>query len=163
MDIQHKKIGRPMKQTKNKISRGSKKLSSRGSKKLSSRGSKKLSSRGSKKLSSRGSKKGSKPAFRSKKWAKRGMALESRKILPPMGDELHLSDYGYTLHKPDKERKASLKKASKGEKSALPVLRRVNLLRNYTKSVPENYLKLSKDVEFLKQEYKKEKRSKKSK
>jgi len=105
----------------------------------------------------------SKPAFRTKKWSKRGTVPESKKILPPPGDEFHLSDYGYTLHKTDKERKASLRKASKGEKSALPVLKRVNLIRNYTKSVPENYLKLSKDVEFLKQEYKKEKKVKSKK
>jgi hypothetical protein len=114
---------------------------------------------------SKGSKKSksSKPAFRSKKWAKRGTASKANKTLPLVGDEFHLSDYGYTLHNSDKERKSSLKKASKGEKSALPVLKRVNLIRNYTKSVPENYFKLSKDVEFLKQEYKKEKKSKNSK
>ena len=140
MDNQYKKLGRPKKQIielKNKSSKKSK-VSKRS------------------KLSKRS--KVSKRSKRSKRWARNGSVLESRKILPPPGDDLHLSDYGYTLHKNEKERKASLKKASQGEKSALPVLRRVNLLRNYTKSVPENYLKLSKDVEFLKQEYKKEKK-----
>ena len=137
MDNQPKKLGRPKKQNNN---------SSKGSKK---------SKKSKVKLS-----RSSKPAFRSKKWAKRGMSSKKSKTLPPIGDEFHLSDYGYTLHKSDKERKASLKRASKGEKSALPVLKRVNLIRNYTKSVPENYLKLSKDVEFLKREYKKEKKSK---
>jgi hypothetical protein len=156
-----------------KNSKGSKKMAknSKGSKKKAknSKGSKKKAknSKGSKKMAkkSKGSNTSKKhhTAFRVKKWAKRGMALESRKILPPPGDDLHLSDYGYSLQKTDKERKASLKKASKGEKSALPVLRRTNLLRNYSKSVPENYLKLSKDVEFLKKEYKKEKQDKRSK
>ena len=137
MDNQSKKLGRPKKQINDQQIKRSK-TSINKSKKTKS----------------------SKPAFRTKKWSKRGTVPESKKILPPPGDEFHLSDYGYTLHKTDKERKASLRKASKGEKSALPVLKRVNLIRNYTKSVPENYLKLSKDVEFLKQEYKKEKKEK---
>jgi hypothetical protein len=162
MENSSKKMGRPKGSKKvARQSKGSKKMArqSKGSKKMArqSKGSKKMArqSKGSKKMSR--SSKNPHPAFRSKKWAKRGMALESRKILPKPGDDLHLSDYGYSLQKTDKERKASLKRASQGEKSVLPVLRKTNLIRNYTKSVPENYLKLSKDVEFLKKEYKKEK------
>ena len=83
------------------------------------------------------------------------------KVLPPIGNEMHLSDYGYSLQKLKKQRRGSLKKASKKE-GTLAVLRRINLIRNYSKSVPVNYSKLSQDVEFMKKTYAKEKNSKKN-
>ena len=84
------------------------------------------------------------------------------KILPPLDkSNLHLSDYGYSLANKDAERKRSLKRASKKEGS-LPVLRRLNLIRNYTAD-PSNKKKMTKDVEFLKSKYKKEKSLKRSK
>ena len=150
------------------IKKGSKQSSKKKGSKQSSK--KKGSNQSSKKMGSKRSSKkyyaakmkkmspGYKVAKRSKSWAKRGNALASRKILPPVGDEIILGDYGYSLQDLPKERKASLKRASK-KNNTLTVLRRVNLIRNYSKSVPTNYNKLSQDVEFLKKEYKKEKES----
>jgi hypothetical protein len=80
------------------------------------------------------------------------------KVLPKIGNEMHLSDYGYSLQKAVKQRRSSLKKASKKE-GTLAVLRRINLIRNYSKSVPDNYKKLSNDVEYMKKEYASVKRS----
>jgi len=79
------------------------------------------------------------------------------RLLPPIDTNIHLSDYGYSLNKTEKERKTSLKRASK--KGVLPVLRRLNLIRNYT-SIKSNKSKMTKDVDFLKKEYKKEKMNK---
>ncbi len=108
------------------------------------------------------SKKGSKRSV-SKKGSKRSVSKKgSKNILPKISGNVHLSDYGYTLKNKEKSRKTSLKRASK-EEGTLTTLRHLNLIRNYTKSVPKNYKKLSKDVEFLKKEYAKEKRSKGSK
>lgn len=95
--------------------------------------------------------------------AKKSKDISTKKnILPKISGDIHLSDYGYTLKNKEKSRKTSLKRASKKE-GTLTTLRHLNLIRNYTKSVPKNYKKLSKDVEFLKKEYVKEKRSKSSK
>ena len=77
------------------------------------------------------------------------------KVLPKVDDDIHLSEYGYSLSNPEKIRKASLKRASK-EEGTLKVLRRLNLIRNYT-AVEKNKNKMTKDVEFLKDKYKKEK------
>ena len=96
---------------------------------------------------------------------------KSNKSLPPIDTNIHLSDYGYSLDKTEKARKKSLKRASKKEASVLPskrlgkakllrpVLKRLNLIRNYT-SIKSNKTKMSKDVDFLKKEYKKEKMNK---
>jgi hypothetical protein len=79
------------------------------------------------------------------------------KVLPPIDDNaIHLSDYGYTVKKSEKQRKASLSRASSKE-GTLQVLRRLNLIRNYT-AVDKNKKKMSKDVEFLKLKYAKEKK-----
>jgi hypothetical protein len=53
-------------------------------------------------------------------------------------------------------RQASLKKASK-KNGSLRVLRRLNLIRNLT-AVEKNKKKMSTDIDFLKKEYKKEKK-----
>jgi len=63
-----------------------------------------------------------------------------------------LSKYGYKLSKSSLSRKRALKRAARS-KGTLRVMRRVNLIRNYSKSVPKNYDKLSADVDFLKNEY----------
>ena len=84
------------------------------------------------------------------------------KVLPPIDNfGPHLSDYGYTISKPEVKRKASLKRASSKE-GTLKVLRRLNLIRNYT-AVPLNKKKMSKDMEFMKSEYAKEKSKSKTK
>ena len=84
------------------------------------------------------------------------------KVLPPI-DNLgpHLSNYGYTIANTEVKRKASLKRASSKE-GTLKVLRRLNLIRNYT-AVPLNKKKMSKDMEFMKSEYAKEKSKSKTK
>ncbi len=51
--------------------------------------------------------------------------------LPPLGDELHLSKYGYSLKDTKLERQKSLKKASK-KHGTLKVLKRTNLIANYS-------------------------------
>jgi hypothetical protein len=84
------------------------------------------------------------------------------KVLPPVDNSnIHLSDYGYSLSKSKTSRKGSLKRASKKE-GTLPVLRRLNLIRNYT-AVKSNKTKMTEDVDYLKKEYAKEKKSKKLK
>jgi hypothetical protein len=83
------------------------------------------------------------------------------KILSNIDKNISLSSFGYKLSKSDKSRKTSLKKASK-KYGKLNVLRRVNLIRNYSKSIPKNYEKLSNDVSYLKKEYSKDKLLRKS-
>jgi hypothetical protein len=82
------------------------------------------------------------------------------KILPKPDPNMSLGKYGYSLSRNVSDRRKSLKKASK-KIGTLNVLRRTNLIRNYSKSVKNNYKKLSDDVEYLKREYSKEKKNKK--
>lgn len=82
----------------------------------------------------------------------RGQPGHGPKTLPPLDKNLSLSRFGYKLDKPEKTRRSSLKKASK-KYSTISVLKRVNLIRNYSKSIPENYDKLSNDVDYLKKQY----------
>jgi len=113
------------------------------------------------KMSKNFKKKGSKSSKQSKK-SKLGRSKSGKlKVLPPI-DKFgpHLSDYGYALAKPEAKRKASLKRASSKE-GTLTVLRRLNLIRNYT-SVKSNKKKMNKDMEFMKSQYLK-KKSKKTK
>ena len=77
--------------------------------------------------------------------------------LPKPDDLLHLSDFGYAVSKNKISRQTSLKKASK-KNGSLRVLRRLNLIRNLT-SVEKNKNKMTKDIDFLKKEYKKEKKN----
>ncbi len=79
------------------------------------------------------------------------------KTLPPLGDDIHLSNYGYSLKDTKQERQKSLKKASK-KHSTLKVLKRTNLIANYSQWNEQNYKKLRQDVEFLKHEYENEKK-----
>lgn len=84
------------------------------------------------------------------------------KVLPPLGDEIHLSNYGYSLQDKKQSRQKSLKKASK-KHGTLKVLKRTNLIANYSSWNPENYKKLRQDVEFLKKEYAEEKQMSRTK
>jgi hypothetical protein len=109
-------------------------------------------------------KKTSKPSKKSKISKKSKSSRFSKsgklKVLPLVDNtNIHLSDYGYSLSKSEKARKTSLKRASKKE-GTLPVLRRLNLIRNYT-AIDTNKSKMTKDVDYLKKEYKKEKNKKK--
>jgi hypothetical protein len=85
---------------------------------------------------------------------------KSRRILPPISTSKSdsLSKYGYKLSKSPLARKRALKRAARS-RGTLAVLKRVNLIGNYSKSVPDNYNKLRADVEYLKDEYAKEKLS----
>lgn len=82
----------------------------------------------------------------------------SKNILPPISKSKSdsLSKYGYRLSKSPLARRRALKKAARS-RGTLSVLKRVNLIGNYSKSIPVNYDKLRADVEFLKDEYAKEK------
>ncbi len=106
---------------------------------------------------SKGSK-GSKGSKRSKGSKKMGRTKSGKlKVLPPIDNQdIHLSDYGYSLDKTKAQRKTSLKRASKKE-GTLKVLRRLNLIRNYT-AVKANKEKMSQDMEFMKNQYKKSKK-----
>jgi len=84
-----------------------------------------------------------------------GQPGKGPKTLPPLGDDIHLSNFGYNLSATKLERQKSLKKASK-KHSTLKVLKRTNLIANYSKANKKNYTKLRQDVEYLKNQYSKE-------
>ena len=86
--------------------------------------------------------------------------MPRRKLLPKPDTEYHhLSKYGYKLSSKKDTRHNSLKKASK-KYGTLPVLKRVNLIRNITNpQLTENKKKLSSDVKFMTQLYNREKRT----
>lgn len=97
--------------------------------------------------------KGSKGSKRAKRISRRKMGRPTI-YLPKPDPNISLGKYGYSIKRSQKERRASLKRASKalGE---LPVLRRTTLISTLSKSVPDNYKKYRDDVEYLKREYKK--------
>jgi hypothetical protein len=77
----------------------------------------------------------------------------------------HLSKYGYSTAKKSSSRHESLKRSSK-KYGTLPVLKRLNLIRNITSPDLKAHKVMSSDVEYMKKLYKNEKtqsRSKKSK
>lgn len=80
----------------------------------------------------------------------------SRKLLPKPDRNIHLSKYGYETSKKAASRKSSLKRAS-AKMGALPVLKRLNLIRNITRPDLEVKKVLSRDVEYMKKIYEKEK------
>ena len=80
------------------------------------------------------------------------------KRLPKPSNEIHLADDGYAVHKSDLSRHRSLKRASK-KNGTLTVMKRLNLIRNLTKKGSKNKNVLSRDVNYLKKIYRKEKRS----
>jgi hypothetical protein len=78
-----------------------------------------------------------------------------RKLLPKPDKSNTLSRFGYSLSHKSTSRHNSLKSASK-KYGTLPVLKRLNLIRNLT--VPEkNKKKLSQDVDYIKRVYAREK------
>ncbi|QGR54137.1 hypothetical protein [Moumouvirus maliensis] len=80
-----------------------------------------------------------------------GQPGKGPKILPTPRGDIHFRDYGYDVHKPDRERQQALIDAS-NDYNPLTVLRRMNLIRNY-QPVPENKERMSRDVEFLSNYY----------
>lgn len=87
-----------------------------------------------------------------------GRKGRGKKVLPPPGNEIHLSSYGYSIHKPESERHAALEAAS-NDYGTLKVLRRLNLLRNY-QAIPDNKEIFSDDVVFMQDMYDPERKSK---
>jgi hypothetical protein len=88
------------------------------------------------------------------------------KLLPkPDPAGIHLSKYGYSTSKTQSKRRSSLKRTSK-KHGALPVLKRLNLIRNITSTKTSEKTKkahdiMSKDVEYMKKLYAKEKKKSK--
>ena len=80
----------------------------------------------------------------------------SKKLLPKPDKNVHLSKFGYVTSKKTSTRKASLKRAS-AKMGALPVLKRLNLIRNITRPDLEVKKTLSMDVNYMKKIYEKEK------
>ena len=71
----------------------------------------------------------------------------------------HLSKQGYSTAKKASARHVSLKKSSK-KYGTLPVLKRLNLIRNLTAPDLKAHDVMSKDVEYMKKLYKHEKEQK---
>lgn len=111
-----------------------------------------------KKSSKKCLKKCSKTPERAKKIMRSKRLPKSRRVLPPISvlKQDSLKKYGYKLSKSTLARRRALKKAARS-RGTLQVLKRVNLIGNYSKSVPDNYQKLRSDVEYLKNQYAKEK------
>lgn len=68
--------------------------------------------------------------------------------LPPLSKDVSLSKSGYKVASSEQKRHSSLKKASK-KYGTLPVLRRLNLVRNYNKNNTEAEPILSNDVAYM--------------
>jgi hypothetical protein len=86
---------------------------------------------------------------------------KSKVILPPLRNEIHLRKFGYNIHATQSTRRKALLSASK-KYGMLKIYRRLNLITTKNKSHDAYYI-MKKDVEFLKQQYKKESSRKKSK
>ena len=85
-----------------------------------------------------------------------------KNILPKPGNDIHLANDGYSLDKSKLSRQTALKKSSK-KFGSLRVLKRLNLIRNLTKSNSKNKSILTNDVNYLKRIYAKEKNTKNKK
>lgn len=71
------------------------------------------------------------------------------KTLPKIKTDMSLGEYGYELKKSFEKRKTALKKAVKVY-GVIKIIKRLSLIRNYSKSNKTNYNKYTKDLEFLK-------------
>lgn len=86
----------------------------------------------------------------------RGSKGKGPKTLPKPSKDASLGKYGYKVHNKASSRRRSLKRASK-KYGTLPVLRRLNLIANYTADV-ENKQRMRSDVKHLQNVYAQEKR-----
>ena len=77
-------------------------------------------------------------------------------ILPPISSDISLSKYGYKVAKTFEKRKKSLNRACKVHGTII-ILKRLNLIRNYSKSKEDVHKRMSKDVKYLVEKYQKEK------
>ena len=85
------------------------------------------------------------------------------KLLPRPDPNVHLSKYGYAISKKASARHSSLKRSSK-KYGTLPVLKRLNLIRNITSTktsdkTAKSHKIMSSDVEYMKKLYRQQKRS----
>lgn len=87
----------------------------------------------------------------------RGKPGKGPKTLPVPGDIIKLSKYGYRIHKSDRVRQRALREASK-DFDVLPVLRRLNLLRNLQAITSDSKEIFNEDVEYMKKLYARTKR-----
>ena len=85
-----------------------------------------------------------------------GKTPKSRRSLPKLGTDIELGRYGYKLRLSDETRHKALRQASK-DHGSLKVLRRLNLIANYT-AEPDNEKILREDVQYASKLYKLEKR-----
>lgn len=69
------------------------------------------------------------------------------KTLPALNDDMSLTRFGYAVHSSDTNRHRALREAS-DVYGTLPVLRRLNLVRNYSAPV-DNKATLSRDVKYM--------------
>lgn len=79
-----------------------------------------------------------------------------KNTLPEVNKKVSLIKYGYKLKKNKSSRQQSLNRATK-QYGTLSVLRRVNLIRNYSIKNKKKHSTLTKDVEYLKSKYADEK------
>ncbi len=85
------------------------------------------------------------------------------KLLPRPDPNVHLSKLGYSIDKTAKQRHNSLKRSSK-KYGTLPVLKRLNLIRNLTSTKTSTKTKrahdiMGKDVNYMKRLYKQQSRT----
>jgi hypothetical protein len=83
------------------------------------------------------------------------------KLLPHPDPNVHLSKQGYSTAKKSSSRHKSLKRSS-AKYGTLPVLKRLNLIRNLTAPDLKAHDVMSKDVNYMKKLYKHEKEKKQS-
>ena len=70
------------------------------------------------------------------------------KTLPKIKTDMSLGDFGYELKKSFEKRKVALKKAITVH-GFIKIIKRLSLIRNYSKSNQSNYNKFTKDIKFL--------------
>jgi hypothetical protein len=94
----------------------------------------------------------------------RGKPGRGPKTLPPISKSPKdsLGRYGYKVSLSFTKRKEALHDAIKGL-GFRQVIARLNLIRNYSQSVPENHVRLSRDVDYVSGLYKKFKARQESK
>lgn len=80
-----------------------------------------------------------------------GRPGRGKQILPKPDDLIHLTKYGWSIHASKTQRHNALRAAS-NDYGILPVLQRLNLLRNY-QYIPQNKEIFTDDVEFMKDLY----------
>ena len=86
----------------------------------------------------------------------RGQKGKGPYTLPKLKDNGYLTSMGYHLRLNEADRRSALRKACRAH-GCLKVIRHLNLVRNYSKSVHANYVKYGKDIDYVSALYKKQK------